>query len=74
MAAEKAGASVKTLQAEQPRIFELHFDSRRKRMTTIHQINQKDRVAYTKGAPKELMDLCDTVFINGEVLPLTDEH
>ena len=71
--AEKAGIRVKRLQQEQPRIHELHFDSRRKRMTTIHQINQKNRVAYTKGAPKELIDLCDKVFINGTVLPLTDE-
>ena len=30
-------------------------------------------MAYTKGAPKELIDLCDKVFINGKVLPLTDE-
>ena len=71
--AEKAGVQVKSLQKEQPRICELHFDSKRKRMTTIHQINQKNRVAYTKGAPKELIDLCDTVFINGTVSPLTDE-
>ena len=71
--AEKARVRVKKLQQEQPRIHELHFDSRRKRMTTIHQINQKNRVAYTKGAPKELIDLCDKVFINGTVLPLTDE-
>jgi Ca2+-transporting ATPase len=74
--AEKAGISVENLQKELPRIRELHFDSRRKRMTTIHQLSQpvngKNRVAYTKGAPKELIDLCDTVFINGTVLPLTD--
>ncbi|MGJ7922145.1 cation-translocating P-type ATPase [Neobacillus sp. LXY-4] len=75
VAAEKAGISVEQLQKDLPRIRELHFDSRRKRMTTIHQlahpVNGKNRVAYTKGAPKELINLCDTVFINGDVTPLT---
>ncbi|MFB6468445.1 cation-translocating P-type ATPase [Cytobacillus sp. Hz8] len=75
--AEKAGLMVENLQQEQPRVRELHFDSRRKRMTTIHQlptpVNGKNRVAYTKGAPKEMVDLCETVFINGAVFPLTAE-
>ncbi|MDF2903859.1 MAG: P-type superfamily ATPase [Bacillus sp. (in: firmicutes)] len=74
--AEKAGIRVENLQQELPRIRELHFDSRRKRMTTIHQLNQpvngKNRVAFTKGAPKELIELCNTVIINGVVSPLTD--
>lgn len=77
VAAEKAGIHIEYLQKELPRIRELHFDSRRKRMTTIHQlsqpINEKNRVAYTKGSPKELIDLCDTVFINGTVSPLADD-
>lgn len=73
--AEKAGLNVKNLQNEQQRIRELHFDSRRKRMTTIHQLpgNKKMQVAYTKGAPKELIDLCESVLINGEIQPITDE-
>lgn len=75
--AEKAGVHVDFLQRELPRIYELHFDSRRKRMTTIHQLNTpvhgKTRVAFTKGAPKELIDLCETVNVNGAVSPLTAE-
>ncbi len=74
--AEKAGLRVEDLQKALPRIRELHFDSRRKRMTTIHQleehINGKNRVAFTKGAPKELIDLCDTVYVNGTVEPMSD--
>ncbi|WP_147535462.1 cation-translocating P-type ATPase [Bacillus marasmi] len=75
--AEKAGIHVEDLQKLVPRIRELHFDSRRKRMTTIHQlsdqVNEGNRVAYTKGAPKELIDLCESVFINGTVSPFSDE-
>lgn len=73
--AEKASLKLEKLQSEQPRIRELHFDSRRKRMTTIHQLNKpiygKNRVAYTKGAPKELIELCENVLINGQIQPIT---
>jgi potassium/sodium efflux P-type ATPase len=73
--AEKAGLKLEKLQSKQPRIRELHFDSRRKRMTTIHQLNKpiygKNRVAYTKGAPKELIELCENVLINGQIQPIT---
>ena len=38
------------------------FDSRRKRMTTIHQLREPldgaTRVAFVKGSPKEVMELC----------------
>ncbi|MCB7069505.1 hypothetical protein LIZ76_05925 [Caldibacillus sp. 210928-DFI.2.22] len=75
--AEKAGLKLENIQNEQPRIRELHFDSRRKRMTTIHQLNKpihgKNRVAYTKGAPKELIELCENVLINGQIQPITDD-
>lgn len=66
-----------------PRIIEIPFDSRRKRMTTIHleqsqgvnglSFNQRPRIAYVKGAPKELLDLCTQISISGEVFPLTEE-
>lgn len=52
-----------------PRIYELPFESRRKRMTTIHR--EKDGlVAYVKGAPKELLEICGSVIIEGRVRPL----
>mgnify|MGYP000913800755 CR=1 FL=1 len=49
-----------------PRIRELHFDSERKMMTTIHQLSAPlegaQRIAYTKGSPKELLDKCSYIF------------
>ncbi|MGV8026396.1 MAG: cation-translocating P-type ATPase [Anaerolineaceae bacterium] len=66
-----------------PRIVEIPFDSRRKRMSTIHleksqgmrgsSFTQAPRIAYVKGAPKELLDLCTQISISGEVFPLTEE-
>ncbi|MFZ1912963.1 MAG: cation-transporting P-type ATPase, partial [Propionicimonas sp.] len=74
--AVKAGIDVASLQREQPRIRELPFDSRRKRMTTIHQLARPEdgssRVAYVKGAPKEVLGLCSTVERNHVRSPLSD--
>lgn len=66
-----------------PRIIEIPFDSRRKRMSTIHleqsqglrgtSFTQTPRVAFVKGAPKELLDLCTNISISGEVHPLSEE-
>ncbi len=68
--AQKAGIDVKAQIAKTPRLRELPFDSRRKRMSTIHQLEQPvngcRRIAYVKGAPKEVMELCTGVLKNGE--------
>jgi len=73
--AQKAGFNVEIQNQNMPRLRELPFDSRRKRMTTIHQAPlSKDgpkRIAFIKGAPKEVMELCETIQINGEKLPIT---
>ena len=42
-----------------PRLGEIPFDSTRKRMTTFHQGQQKI-LAFTKGAPEEILKVCDT--------------
>ncbi|MBI2861911.1 MAG: cation-transporting P-type ATPase, partial [Chloroflexi bacterium] len=54
-----------------PRIYELPFESRRKRMTTIHRENGRP-VAYVKGAPKEIIELCNQIVLDGQIQPLTD--
>ena len=73
--AEKAGLNYEAVSKSMPRVRELPFDSRRKRMTTIHALEQPvlgaRRVAYIKGAPKEVLELSSTMSVNGEILPLT---
>ena len=54
------------------RIGEVPFDSMRKMMTTVHQIDKK-LVQFTKGAPDEILKCCTTALINGEEVALTDE-
>ncbi len=52
-----------------PRIHELPFDARRKRMTTIHR-NAAGEIAFVKGAPREVLQLCTHIMLNGEAVPL----
>lgn len=52
--AEKSGLRHEHETALAPRLSELPFDSRRRRMSTIHLANG-DLVAYVKGAPEEIV-------------------
>lgn len=71
VAAGKGGLDLAAEAQSAPRIRELPFDSRRKRMATIHQVGGS-RIAYVKGAPKEVLALCTHIQAGGEVQPLDD--
>ncbi|MBW2999195.1 calcium-transporting P-type ATPase, PMR1-type [Candidatus Woesearchaeota archaeon] len=70
VSAAKFGMSREKLEKENPRIGEIPFDSKNKRMTTINEVKGK-RVAYVKGAPDVLLDLCQNIVINSQVKKLT---
>ncbi|PIN80931.1 calcium-translocating P-type ATPase, PMCA-type, partial [Candidatus Woesearchaeota archaeon CG10_big_fil_rev_8_21_14_0_10_30_7] len=70
ISAKKAGLDFHKLQDKSPRLAELEFTSERKRMTTINSFNS-NRVAFTKGAPEIILDLCTKILINGKVERLT---
>jgi magnesium-transporting ATPase (P-type) len=76
-----------------PRAREIPFESRRKRMSTIHTVHPEEiglalpvtagdapetswrstvNLAFVKGAPKEVLDLCDRVLYQGSEYPLDD--
>lgn len=56
-----------------PRLAELPFDSDRKLMTTVHEINGKYFV-YTKGAVDELLKRCDNYILNEEIKNDLEEY
>ncbi len=56
-----------------PRVGEIPFDSDRKLMTTINQVEGGFRLV-TKGAPDVLLARCTSVLLNGDIRPLTQEH
>ncbi len=76
VSARKAGIDPAEQERAWPRVRELPFESRRKRMSTIHQLSEPIdgawRVAFVKGAPNEVVRLSTSVRVNGEVVPLDD--
>ncbi len=71
--AKKAGFDYKDIKDKNPRIFQLSFDSVRKRMSTINLMEGENILANVKGAPREVLSLCNAVYVNGKKEPLTDE-
>jgi magnesium-transporting ATPase (P-type) len=68
----KAGLDLDMEERKTPRLRELPFDSRRRRMATIHRAEQSSPVVYVKGAPKEVLSLCTRVLMNGSEQPLSE--
>ena len=71
--AEKAGFDYGDIRSRNPRIFQLSFDSVRKRMSTINEYDEDKIIANVKGAPREVLALCKSVFIEGGRQELIDE-
>lgn len=75
--AAKGGLDMEKVSLECPRIMELPFDSTRKRMTTIHQLREQfdgsNRIAYVKGAPKEIMELCSRCYDGSSSRPMREK-
>ena len=70
--AQKGGLDPQALSAELPRYREIPFDSSRKRMTTIHGVDNRN-IAFIKGAPKEILDICSESLQNGVRSPMQQE-
>jgi len=70
---QKAGFDYRDIRNRNPRIFQFSFDSVRKRMSTINEMEGLGLAANVKGAPREILSLCKSVYLNGETKPLTDE-
>jgi Ca2+-transporting ATPase len=72
VAAAKSGLWKEELEQQQPRIGEIPFSSETKRMTTMHIVSGKKKIAYMKGAPEIVLEKCTKVLANGKVSKLTD--
>jgi Ca2+-transporting ATPase len=69
----KAGLDDQALAQAYPRLHELPFDARRKRMATIHQGGPGGRLAFVKGAPREVLQLCTSIQRSGEIVALDEQ-
>ena len=70
--AASLGLSKADLTAANPRVGEVPFDSGRKMMSTVHEVNGKF-IQYTKGAPDEILKKCTHAYVDGQVVELTEE-
>jgi P-type Ca2+ transporter type 2C len=68
----KGGVGEEETGRRNPRIHEIPFDARRKRMSTIHR-QPEGEVAFVKGAPREVLHLCTHIRIDGTDRPLDQE-
>lgn len=69
--AQAFGFDHEHLENTYPRLYEQPFDSSRKRMTTVHNIDGA-LTAYTKGAVDEMLPLCTHIFTSAAVRPITE--
>jgi len=73
----KGCLDTEVLERAYPRVHELPFDARRKLMTTIHRdgssgTSSNTSIAFVKGAPREVLQRCAYILINGVVHPLDE--
>ena len=70
VSAAKANLLKVDLEKKNPRLGEIGFDSNRKRMSTLHKIDNK-KTLFCKGAPDVILELCDRILINAQIKRLT---
>ncbi len=84
VAAAQMGLPKYVLEKSWPRVAEVPFTSERKRMTTVHQVKERDQeaavpwceqeyVAFAKGAVDSLLQISDRAWAGDEAVPLTEE-
>ncbi|WP_203623263.1 MULTISPECIES: cation-transporting P-type ATPase [unclassified Lacticaseibacillus] len=71
--AQKAGFDLAAATKETPRLKEFPFDSDRKRMSTVHQINDSTLAICVKGSLSDIVHQCDTIQVDGKVRPITED-
>ncbi len=57
-----------------PRIDEVPFDSGRKLMSTVHQLENGKYLVAVKGAPDQLIKRATKIELNGEIVDMTQAH
>lgn len=71
--AYKLGLNRNELKAKLVRCGEAPFDSGRKMMSTVHQV-ENGYVQYTKGAPDVIIQKCEYYLKDGKPVPMTQEY
>ncbi len=62
----KSSVNIQDALAAKPILDVLPFSFERKRMTTVHKLNGNVLI-YTKGAPRNILDVCSKVLVDGKI-------
>ena len=73
VAASKSTMKVGDVEKRYPRVAEIPFSSNRRLMTTVHDTPEGRRVAYVKGSPEKVLQLCRFIHLEGKQKRLDDE-
>lgn len=72
MLSKRFGEHHESLEAHSPRLYEQPFDSDRKRMSTVNEVEGKP-VVFTKGAVDELLPVCNCILTKDGERAITQE-
>jgi Ca2+-transporting ATPase len=64
--ASKGGLKIDSLEKKYPRVAEIPFSSERRLMTTVHNTPSGRKVAYVKGSPERVLELCTSIHFEGK--------
>jgi magnesium-transporting ATPase (P-type) len=72
--ARKTQVDYEALRKTLPRTDEIPFDASHRFMATLHHSHEDDGVAYIKGAPETVLDMCDRARSRVGIVPLDKEE
>ena len=73
VAARKYNENFQKILKDEKKINEIPFSSEKMRMSVIYKNEKNESISsYVKGSPDVLLDLCNQIQINGNVIPLSD--
>ena len=72
--ASKGGFKIDALKKQYPRVAEIPFSSGRRLMTTVHNSPDGFQVAYVKGSPERVLELCKFFHLEGEKKRLDEKR
>jgi len=64
--ASKSGLKIDDLVKKYPRVAEIPFSSERRLMTTVHSAPSGGQLAYVKGSPERILNLCSFIHLEGK--------
>jgi Ca2+-transporting ATPase len=73
VAASKSGMEMEYVKKQYPRVAEIPFSSERRLMTTVHYPPSGRQVAYVKGSPERVLEICEFIQLEGKKKRLSEK-